>query len=498
MFRARALSPLDHQSPAPSFSPFFPAAAPADRGVAWARSLTQAGRRIVCSSPRVSTPLLAVATVGDAAASLYPAGTHPAKAARIDSWVEFAVTALDPHASVWAPPRAGSATPAERDAAKAALSRPLEALDAHLKAHAFLAGDDVTLADVAVVGSVAGLLRTVLGAKARARYANVARWYVDCVNHRSGAFACLGGGDKAAVMCASDADEWQVPAADAVVFAVTAGAGAGAAGDSAAKAEKKAKKAAEAAAKKAKLEAKKAKLAEQEAAKKAKEAAGGGKDDKKKKKAAAGGDDADAAALTAALAVPSGEFKDPSKVPMAKAYNPRGVEAAWYEWWEKEGYFKPTMGSKKPKFVIVIPPPNVTGALHIGHALTNSIQDTIVRWRRMSGYEALWVPGTDHAGIATQTVVEKKLQREEGITRHDLGREKFLERVFEWKEQYGGKIFNQLRRLGSSLDWSRERFTMDDMLSKAVKEAFVRMHSEVRHRVTYHINLSLPPSRVGQ
>ena len=96
----------------------------------------------------------------------------------------------------------------------------------------------------------------------------------------------------------------------------------------------------------------------------------------------------------------------------------------------------------------------------------------------MSGYEALWVPGTDHAGIATQSVVEKKLQREEGLTRHDLGREKFLERVFEWKEAYGGKIFNQLRRLGSSLDWSRERFTMDDMLSKAVKEAFVRMHSE--------------------
>ena len=118
---------------------------------------------------------------------------------------------------------------------------------------------------------------------------------------------------------------------------------------------------------------------------------------------------------------------------MAKAYDPRGVEAAWYEWWEKEGFFKPEMGSNKPKFVIVIPPPNVTGALHIGHALTNSIQDTIVRWRRMGGYEALWVPGTDHAGIATQTVVEKKLQREEGITRHDLGREKFLERVFEWK-----------------------------------------------------------------
>ena len=204
------------------------------------------------------------------------------------------------------------------------------------------------------------------------------------------------------------------------------------------KAAKKAKKEAEAAAKKAKLEAKKAKLAEMEAAKKAKEAAGGGDAGKKKKEKKTGVDEEDLAALNAARAVPKGDYKDPAVVPMAKAYDPKGVEAAWYEWWEKEGYFKPTMGTNKPKFVIVIPPPNVTGALHIGHALTNSIQDTIVRWRRMSGYEALWVPGTDHAGIATQSVVEKKLQREEGITRHDLGREKFLERVFEWKVRSSG------------------------------------------------------------
>jgi valyl-tRNA synthetase len=207
----------------------------------------------------------------------------------------------------------------------------------------------------------------------------------------------------------------------------------GAASDAAAKAAaKKAKKAAESAAKKAKLEAKKAKLAEMEAAKAAKEASGEAKP-KKKKGGEKEADPADVAALAAARAVPLGAFKDPNVVPMAKSYDPKNVETAWYEWWEKEGFFKPTPGSDKPKFVIVIPPPNVTGALHIGHALTNSIQDTIVRWRRMSGYEALWVPGTDHAGIATQTVVEKKLQREEGITRHDLGREKFLERVFEWK-----------------------------------------------------------------
>jgi len=243
------------------------------------------------------------------------------------------------------------------------------------------------------------------------------------------------------------------------------------------KAAKKAAKLAEKAAKKAKAEAKAAAKKKADEEKAAKEAAGEGGGGKKKKKAS-GPSEEDVKALESALATPKGEKKDLVNVPMAKSYNPVAVEAGWYEWWEQCGMFKPEMGTNKPKFVIVIPPPNVTGALHIGHALTNAIQDTIVRWRRMSGYEALWVPGTDHAGIATQTVVEKKLQREEGITRHDLGREKFLERVFEWKDVYGGKICNQLRRIGSSMDWSREAFTMDEKLSKAVKEAFVRMYDE--------------------
>lgn len=240
------------------------------------------------------------------------------------------------------------------------------------------------------------------------------------------------------------------------------------------KAAKKAAKAAEKEAKKAKAEAKAAARAAEDAAK----ATQGDQGKKAKKKAASGPAEEDIKALESALATKSGDKKDLANTPMAKSYNPVAVEAGWYDWWEKEGMFTPKMGSNKPKFVIVIPPPNVTGALHIGHALTNAIQDTIVRWRRMSGYEALWVPGTDHAGIATQTVVEKKLQREEGITRHDLGREKFLERVFEWKEVYGGKITNQLRRIGSSMDWTREAFTMDEKLSKAVKEAFVRMFNE--------------------
>ena len=380
----------------------------------------------------------AVATKGAAAATLYPVATDPARAAQIDAWVEFSVCTLDPLAAVFAPGAASDA--AARASAEARLAAPLSQLDAYLSAKKFLVGDTPTLADVAVVGSLANLMRHVVGGAARAKMPNVARHYVDCVTHSSGAFSVLGGADAAPVMSSDASDAWTVPSADAAVFpsagpvteSAEAAPAASGSGDAEKAAAKKAKKAAEAAAKKAKLEAKKAKLAELEAAKKAKEAAGGGKE-KKKKGGDKGVDEHDKAALDAARAVPAGEYKNPETVPMAKAYDPRGVEAAWYEWWEKEGFFKPEMGSNKPKFVIVIPPPNVTGALHIGHALTNSIQDTIVRWRRMGGYEALWVPGTDHAGIATQTVVEKKLQREEGITRHHLGREKFLERVFEWK-----------------------------------------------------------------
>jgi valyl-tRNA synthetase len=153
----------------------------------------------------------------------------------------------------------------------------------------------------------------------------------------------------------------------------------------------------------------------------------------------------------------------------------RYVEAAWYDWWHECGFFKPDMDSDKEPFVIVIPPPNVTGALHIGHALTNAIQDSIIRFQRMKGRNALWVPGTDHAGIATQTVVEKKLGRE-GKSRHDLGREAFVEEVFKWVDEYGGRIWQQQKKLGISVDWDRKAFTMDANLSRAVLEAFVRFH----------------------
>jgi valyl-tRNA synthetase len=170
---------------------------------------------------------------------------------------------------------------------------------------------------------------------------------------------------------------------------------------------------------------------------------------------------------------------------MPADYNPKLVEHAWYDWWQKTGYFRPEFPSgsvprNNPKgvFMICIPPPNVTGALHIGHALTNAIQDTLVRWNRMQGKTTLWVPGTDHAGIATQVVVEKKLMKEQGLSRQDLGREKFVSEVWKWKEQYGGRICSQLRRLGGSYDWSREVFTMDEPRSRAVTEAFVRLFQD--------------------
>jgi valyl-tRNA synthetase len=178
---------------------------------------------------------------------------------------------------------------------------------------------------------------------------------------------------------------------------------------------------------------------------------------------------------------PKGQKKDLVAVPFADAYYPTAVEASWQDWWEECGYYKGDAEAalNKPpeeKFVMVIPPPNVTGSLHLGHALTAAVEDTLTRWHRMKGHATLYVPGTDHAGIATQTVVEKMLMKNEGRSRHDLGREEFVKKVWEWKGEYGNKITTQLRRLGSSVDWSRERFTMDDMLSKAVIEAFNIFH----------------------
>ncbi len=173
---------------------------------------------------------------------------------------------------------------------------------------------------------------------------------------------------------------------------------------------------------------------------------------------------------------------------LPKSYDPSQVEEKWYRYWLEKRYFHSEVDPSRRKFSVVIPPPNVTGSLHMGHALNNTIQDIFVRWKRMQGYNTMWLPGTDHAGIATQNVVEKALAQE-GLTKEDLGREKFLERVWEWKKKYGGRIILQLKRLGASCDWERERFTLDEGLSRAVKEVFVRLFKEgLIYRGNYIIN----------
>ena len=163
---------------------------------------------------------------------------------------------------------------------------------------------------------------------------------------------------------------------------------------------------------------------------------------------------------------------------LPKVYSPSEFEDRIYETWCEKGYFTPDVKNPAPAFSIVIPPPNVTGQLHMGHALDETLQDILVRYKRMQGFNTLWVPGTDHAGIATQIKVEEQLRVNEGLTRYDLGREKFLERVWDWKNQYGDRIISQLKKLGASCDWTRERFTMDEGCSRAVREVFVNLYDK--------------------
>src|SRR5215216_2684991 len=160
---------------------------------------------------------------------------------------------------------------------------------------------------------------------------------------------------------------------------------------------------------------------------------------------------------------------------MEPLYRPEGVEARWQQTWEAEGLYNADVDPSREPYAIAFPPPNVTGALHMGHALNASIQDALIRWHRMRGFNALWQPGYDHAGIATQNVVERELAKE-GLTRHDLGRDAFVERVWAWLEEYGGVIMRQLRRLGASMDYRRERMTMDAEYVRAVLRFFVHLH----------------------
>src|SRR4249920_2151086 len=162
---------------------------------------------------------------------------------------------------------------------------------------------------------------------------------------------------------------------------------------------------------------------------------------------------------------------------LAKAFDPHGIESRWYPFWESKGYFKAGFDPARQSFSIQLPPPNVTGTLHMGHAFQQTLMDVLTRYHRMRGFDTLWQLGTDHAGIATQIVVENQL-RAEGLSRHDLGRAQFIERVWRWKQESGSTITNQMRRLGASGDWTRERFTMDEGMSRAVLETFVRLFDD--------------------
>src|SRR5574340_605526 len=185
-----------------------------------------------------------------------------------------------------------------------------------------------------------------------------------------------------------------------------------------------------------------------------------------------------------------------SKHELPKAYDFKSTEPRIYAMWETGKYFRPTNDPNRPgfdpsvkPFVISIPPPNVTGELHLGHALTMSVEDLMIRYHRMKGIPTLWVPGSDHAGIATQLMVERHLLKTEEVTREELGREEFLKRTWDWKKKYGGMITSQIRRMGASCDWDRERFTLDPGLSRAVREIFVRLHEKgLIYRGEYMIN----------
>lgn len=424
-----------------------------------------------------------VASVGTGAA-LYP----PASAATIDGWLATA-RSLEQAAAAWCQPTAASASPEQRAEARQAVEAALAQVDAALTGSAYLAGAAPTLADVAVLSSLLSLFKQVLGQDVQQQHPAVTRWLQACATQPQ--FAAVLGTVELSQQPGSWTDPSAADGGKKKKKKKGGGEGGGEAAPSAQASEaseldpekaalqaaRKAAKLADKAAKLAKMEAKAKAQAEAAAAK-----AGGEGGKKAKAKAEADAKKAAEAAeqqawVDAARATPAGQKKQlPAEMP--KGYAPKAVEAAWYEWWEQSGFFKPDLDSDKPPFVMVIPPPNVTGSLHIGHALTNAIEDTIVRWRRMSGYNTLWLPGTDHAGIATQTVVEKKIAREQGKTRHDLGREAFLEEVWKWVNEHGDRIFEQLRRLGSSVDWSRKAFTMDENLSIAVKEAFVRLHQE--------------------
>ncbi|XP_060095119.1 valine--tRNA ligase [Heteronotia binoei] len=397
-------------------------------------------------------------------------GQGPNASALVQQWIHYADLEIAPAACTAAFSVLGISKQNKQvlDRAVAELQKLLEVLDGHLKLRTYLVGEAVTLADVTVACCLLLPYKYVLDQGLRTSYTNVTRWFLTCINQPEfkGVLGPMklcdqlpGGGalnlelkDPTACLTAEVSEQRQQTEPPP---------------KSASQLKKEAKK-------KEKLEKfqQKKEKSQQQGEVRIKKP----KAEKKEKK--------DLGVITYDIPTGPEEKKDVTG-PMPDSYSPQYVEAAWYQWWESQGFFKPEYGHRSvsesnPKgiFMMCIPPPNVTGSLHLGHALTSAIQDSLTRWHRMRGETTLWNPGCDHAGIATQVVVEKKLWKEQGKKRHDLGREAFIEAVWKWKNEKGDRIYHQLKKLGASMDWDRACFTMDPKLSNAVQEAFIRLHEE--------------------
>lgn len=383
-------------------------------------------------------------------------------------WLSFADNELTPVACAVVFPLLGVMGMDKKlqQSSRAELLRVLKMLNQALEPKTFLVGEGITLADMAVACAVLLPFKYVLEPLDRKNLTNLTRWFTTCVNQPQ--FVKVLG---KITLCVKMVPVTLKPnPADNASTTSLAGNTASDAAIGPPKTEAQLKKEAKKREKLEKFQQKK----EMEAKKKTQPPSE--KKAKPEKK--------EIGVVTYTVPTAPGEKKDVVS-PLPDSYSPQYVEAAWYPWWEKQGFFKPEYGRKdisepNPKgvFMMCIPPPNVTGSLHLGHALTNAIQDSLTRWHRMKGETTLWNPGCDHAGIATQVVVEKKLKRERGMSRHDLGRENFIQEVWKWKNEKGDRIYHQLKKLGSSLDWDRACFTMEPKLSYAVQEAFIRMHEE--------------------
>uniref|UniRef100_A0A8C8G9G2 valine--tRNA ligase n=1 Tax=Oncorhynchus tshawytscha TaxID=74940 RepID=A0A8C8G9G2_ONCTS len=396
-------------------------------------------------------------------------GSNAKQESQVWQWLSFADNELIPVSCAVVFPLLGvmGVDKKLQQSSHAEMMRVLNVLDKNLEPRTFLVGDSLTLADIAVATAALLPFKYALEPSNRKALTNVTRWFLTCVNQPQ--FVKVLGQIS---LC-----EKMVPVTPKLSVAPVPAANANPTADANAtngkpKTEAQLKKEAK---NREKLEKFQKKKEMEEKKKQEKKLAPPTEKKAKPEKK-------DLGVISYDVPTPNGEKKDVLS-PLPDSYSPQYVEAAWYSWWEKQGYFKPEYGVRlepNPRgvFMMCIPPPNVTGSLHLGHALTNAIQDCLTRWHRMRGETTLWNPGCDHAGIATQVVVEKKLMRERGLSRHDLGRDQFIQEVWKWKNEKGDRIYHQLKKLGSSLDWDRACFTMDPKLSYAVQEAFIRLHED--------------------